>query len=910
MPGYNFYYELPATGKAGGVGMYVKNSLGQAITTTYKLTKPGTYQVEDLWLEIFHSKKKYIIGGIYRHPNQNISEFSRIMESTLSQLSSRKYPCIIVGDFNIDLVQYDSQRMVQEYLDVVTTNNFMPLLILPTRITARSSTLIDHIYYYYGKSSENQIMKSGCLISDISDHLPNYIMLFRNKSVFPKDRPMIRIFSEKARDQFCAKLNCSDFNSICECKDANAAFSLLSSKITTAFNESFPQVRLSRKRARDKKWITASLKKASRTKTKLYKKWMKFRTEEAEFKYKNYRKVFRKLSRECELKYYQEMFDRKQNSIKQIWKNLNSVCSYKFENKKKNIFKIHCDGKGIMDPEVICNKFNDYFASIGVSLREKNNCSVGHSENNNYKKYCLDPVANSMFCNPVTEQELLAIIMNLKNKKAPGPDNIGPELLKSVAPVILNPLLCIYNLSFSTGVVPDALKVARIVPVYKKGDDGQLQNYRPISLLSSFHKILEKLMAIRLTKFINANSILFKHQFGFRRYYSTILALIDVTDYIYEHLDKDDYVLGIYLDLQKAFDTVDHTILLQKMYHYGIRGVVHSWFTSYLSNRTQFTTVNGHSSTRVRVTCGVPQGSVLGPLLFLLYVNDIANSVPRASIKLFADDTNMFITGKTMGELEIKAKTELENINLWLAANKLYLNCDKTCYMIFSPKIQRNELDINLTVNEIRLKRVSSCKYLGVIIDDKLKWIPHIETVTLKLKRFVGILWKLRYKLPHWYLRNIYYAFIHSSIVYGIEIYGNTCTSYLDKITKLNNKLLRILQHKEPTCKNDWLYYEYSTLPPLQLFNYQILTLVYKQSYTPYELPFIFWDYFLTTKSVHNYNTRHNIFQLSQVNSNFGSRSLKFKGPQLWNRLPVDITNSKSLNSFRKNLKQYFYCEL
>jgi len=198
--------------------------------------------------------------------------------------------------------------------------------------------------------------------------------------------------------------------------------------------------------------------------------------------------------------------------------------------------------------------------------------------------YCSNVISNSMFCVPIVDSELITFINNVNSNKAAGPDNIGRKLLKEVAPCIITPLLHIFNLSFSTGIVPDSLKIAKVIPVFKTGDQSLLQNYRPISLLSLFHKILEKLMANRLTKFIAANSLLNDYQFGFRKHHSTTLVVIDVIDNIYSHLDNKEYVLGIYLDPHKAFDTVDHSILLWKLNHYGIRGVVHSWFTSYLEN--------------------------------------------------------------------------------------------------------------------------------------------------------------------------------------------------------------------------------------------------------------------------------------------------------------------------------------
>jgi hypothetical protein len=343
---------------------------------------------------------------------------------------------------------------------------------------------------------------------------------------------------------------------------------------------------------------------------------------------------------------------------------------------------------------------------------------------------------------------------------------------------------------------------------------------------------------------LKINHILYDFQFGFRANHSTSLALVEVIDNIYNHLDNKDYIVGIYLDLQKAFDTVNHEILLWKLQNYGLRGVVYSWFKSYLTNRRQFTSVNGTDSGEAIITCGVPQGSVLGPLLFLLYINDMPNAVPGEKLRLFADDTNLFITGKTLADLNILANTLLNQIDSWLIVNKLHLSIEKTCYSIFSsPKTAIDE-GIDIRVGDKRIQRVSSCKYLGVLIDEKLKWTMHIELVYKKLIRFIGIFYKLRVKLPAWCLRNIYYSYVHPHLLYGIEIYANTWPTHLHKLIKLNNKLLRILQCRDNTTSNFDVYLRYNTLPIDQLHVFQLACLAHKFVFNRSKLPVALTSFF------------------------------------------------------------------
>ena len=480
--------------------------------------------------------------------------------------------------------------------------------------------------------------------------------------------------------------------------------------------------------------MTAGLVASSRTKDRLYKKWHKTRSVADEIKYKSYRKLFKQVANAAEASYCKNQFDTQINTVKQLWTNLNKMFSFHKNKCKTVISNLKLDNKTVTNSKDICNGLNDYYCSIGqklVDLIEKNGSA-------DFTQYCPLPNMNSMFCNPIDPHEIYNIIMTFKNNKSPGYDNIGPSILKEICPEITNPLAHIFNLSFTTGVVPDSLKLAKVIPVYKKGEKNEPGNYRPISLLSVFDKVLEKLMSYRLSNYLQQNKILYEFQFGFRKHYSTILALMEVIDNIYYHLDQHEYVIGIFLDLQKAFDTVNHDILLYKLYNYGIRGVVYQWFKSYLCKRRQFTSLGDSVSCVGHITTGVPQGSVLGPLLFLLYVNDICYAVPDTKIKLFADDTNLFLYDKNLNNLYKKASQSLHQLFEWFVANKLSLSIDKTCYSVFGIKLTDLQ-NMELKINGCCIRLVESCKYLGIIIDRDLNWREHIDYVYKKIIKFTSI---------------------------------------------------------------------------------------------------------------------------------------------------------------------------
>ena len=271
----------------------------------------------------------------------------------------------------------------------------------------------------------------------------------------------------------------------------------------------------------------------------------------------------------------------------------------------------------------------------------------------------------------ISNEEVLDLIQSLPNKGT-GPASIPLKMLKVVTDIIVIPLCHIINVSFSTGVFPDILKVAKVLPLHKGGSTQDLNNFRPISLLSIFDKIIEKLMHKRLYEFLEHHNILFENQFGFRKNNSTVYALMEITERIKETIDKGKFGCGIFIDLKKAFDTVNHDILLTKLEHYGIRGVLLEWFKSYLTDRKQYVFFNGEASDVKDITCGVPQGSVLGPLLFLLYINDLPNVSEKLKFFLFADDTNIYFESADLQSLE-NVNTELKH---------LMISCPRKCSLL------------------------------------------------------------------------------------------------------------------------------------------------------------------------------------------------------------------------------------
>ena len=383
--------------------------------------------------------------------------------------------------------------------------------------------------------------------------------------------------------------------------------------------------------------------------------------------------------------------------------------------------------------------------------------------------YLHSPIKDSFFLFPTTRREIEVEISNLRTGKAVGPFSIPIDILKIIKCVVSKPLEILINASFSTGIVPHDLKLANVVPVYKKGPQTSLSNYRPISLLSIFNKLLERLMYNRMIKFLEKNDIFYTKQFGFRSKHSTDHAILCIIDRIQKAIDNRSFSCGIFLDFSKAFDTVNHEILIHKLEYYGFRGLVKQWFISYLSERRQIVTVNSVKSAECSVSCGIPQGSVLGPLLFLLYINDFSESSNVFDFHLFADDANLFYEAKNLSALETTVNCELANVYTWLCANRLSLNIDKSNYVLFHPP-QRNiqRFSFSLSINNQQLKREYCIKYLGLMIDSNLSWKKQVECVVKKVRRGISILSKIRHYITRDILKSLYYTLIYPFLIYGL----------------------------------------------------------------------------------------------------------------------------------------------
>ena len=362
---------------------------------------------------------------------------------------------------------------------------------------------------------------------------------------------------------------------------------------------------------------------------------------------------------------------------------------------------------------MICNNFNDYFSTIAENILT----SSKHPILNSFDKYLTNSPENSSVFEPCDPSEVNLLINQLNPLKSSGPNGIPTKIMQMISNIICVPLSKIYNIPIPTGTHPDKLKNANVIPIFKKGSRLIISNYRPISLLSNLNKIFEKITYKRIYEFLEKHNILYDLQFGFRAKHSTTHALINITEKIRLALDNGKSACGIFIDLQKAFDTVNHDILLKKMNHYGFRGKINEWLRSYLCERNQKVIINGISSESRFIHHGVPQGSVLGPILFLLYINDLHNCIKNSTTFHFADDTNLLNISHNYKK---EVNKDLKSLVQWLKANKISLNNDKTELIYFHKVNNTIPTDNMIKLNGKKLYPSKKIKYLGVYLDETL----------------------------------------------------------------------------------------------------------------------------------------------------------------------------------------------
>ena len=886
LQGYHFY-STPTEAQAGGTMLYLSNTLNSFSRKDLNqiLYKPKL--LESTFAEIsFSNQSNLVVGSIYKHPTLDTFEFCNNFLSPLLEKTSREgKTLILLGDFNINLLNSGDPNVVN-FLDILGNHLILPQILLPTRVTINSKTLIDNIFL-----SPNKFEKvSGNITTGISDHLPQFLLLKKSFTQSTPSSNYERDWKNFDHENFMRDFLNKDWDKILNIqnRDPDSSLNSFFDILTDLLEMYAPMRKLSKKQAQSKQkpWITAEIKKLIGIRDNFLKKFIKAKTEIAKedlhTKYKFYRNTVVYLIRNSKNDYFKNYFFENSKNSKKIWQGINEYIKNK-KSKNTNNITLNLNGNNITDHENIANIFNNFFTSIADNIRK----SIPQAFTD-FKKYLKNPLPNSFFFRPITLGEMIKTINSINSNKASGPNSIPPNILNLLLVDISEILLKIMNLSFETGIFPSSLKLVKVIPIFKnKGSEQDFNNYRPISLLSNIDKIFEKLVHSRLISFLDQHSQIISKQFGFRKKHSTAHTLISLIEEIRSHLDKGQFSCGVFIDLQKAFDTVDHNILLEKLKHYGVRGVANNWFKSYLSNRNQFVFISGCKSEIRTVKHGVPQGSVLGPLLFILYINDICNAITHSSTWLFADDTGLLNSNNSLKTIEKQLNKDLKSLYKWLCSSKISLNVAKTEVVLFHHEGKFIDHKIRLKLNGKQLSINKGVKYLGIYIDSNLSFTNHLEQLCRKLRNANGAISKIRHVASYPVLKSVFNSLFSSHISYACQSWAQNTNLNSSRVFKLQKAALRLLTFSEFQTPSQPLFYQLKILKISDLVKLRNLILIHEilNAFSPADIS--------NTFNLNYYNNSHNtrgrtiglLVKPQCRTTKFGLNSVTFQSISHWNDL-------------------------
>lgn len=817
----------------------------------------------------------------YSNPTKYLNSLTPILRNL------RSHNVILTGDINIDTLPENISGHAADYLALMASLGLWQGVNRPTRITA----CLDH---FMVKSS---LQWRTVVFDPLTDHSP---ILLQMENISTKKTPSDQSKLTIDYNVFREKIALVKWEEYYQIDDANLAANVLIDKIQITLDCCSSIKRFSNRKRPLKPWITAGVVRSIRKRDKLHIKF-KLSPNNSQLKttYLKYRNACNKLIKSLKIQYYAMKLESNKGNIKNTWQVIKELCN--LNNNKTSAESLL---KTNPTPAASLNLVNDYFTSIGQQLAN-NILSKMEVTEDELKKKCsslVDSPLQSFFFIPTDPREISTTIKTLKTNSAPGEDLITHKVLKIACYELAEPIAHLCNLSFATSTFPRIFKKAVVTPIYKAGDPCSPTNYRPISLLATISKVIEKIVNKRLVKFLEDHNLLASNQYGFRARKSTNDAVLKLTSLITTCLDRGDKCIGVFLDLQKAFDTVSIPILLTRLETLGIRAAALDWFCDYLTNREQCVRIGEHRSDVAQCTFGVPQGSTLGPTLFLAYINPLNRlDLGETETIMFADDTVLLFHANSWASLGRSVERCMCKVTAWLENSLLSLNTSKTKYMCFS-KTRASRPDSNFKIyihtypcNRYYddavlncctcpvLERVDFLKYLGVIIDDKLHWGPHISAVAARLRKLIYVFKNLRTVANSELCIKTYRALGECIADYCVCSWGGAGKVALKEAERAQRAALKVMLHLPFRYPTTDLYLKCNVLSIRKIYILQCI-LRYHRVTVP-GLPA-------------NNNKRLDICPKPNVRSAMARRNFNFHAPMLYNLINIKIA-IKSLNKVK-----------
>lgn len=838
--GYDTHYTTHNLNRNDGLILYAKQSLN----STCKQIILGSTNA--LQLEFTAGGRAHSLLAVYRSPSTHCHTFIDALETYYSSTKNNT-TYYLVGDINIDIASHLKDQNKDKYLDVLYNAGFTPCVESPTRVTLNTSTCIDHIFTTHYDTSA---VTAAVLTTDITDHYAIGANI-KHTTKTPDDHRYSHYLNMGRLNEL---LQTNTWEEVLSETNVHVACQIFLDKIKDCKDKSYEMKNTTTRYKKLKPWITVEIIKKIRTRDKLSKQVKKHPFDiDIVQRYTNLRKEINTEIKNTRITYYKNKIMNAQGNAKVFWGVINEISGV--AKKKEGVSLKHLVKHEIISDENVrqtANKFNKYFAEVGQDLADKIKAKGPLEVNDaDHRPEC------TMTLRQVSEEEVRLCVSGLRGGSAPGVDGITANILKENIDSLIRPLVHIINLSITSGTFPNSFKTAKVIPIYKSKEKSEYSNYRPISLLSVCAKVLEKCVKVQLQKYLETNKLLSNDQFGFREGVNSTDSLFTLNTNLINSINNNEKAMLCFIDLAKAFDTIDRKKLFKKLENLGINNNSLEWFKSYLTDRSQIVSIREQESDVEEVKYGVVQGSTLGPLLFLTYINNLTKIGISGKILLFADDTAIIFKGENWQDVFNTANQDLKKIKNWFDQNTLTMNVTKTkCLPIALRQSSEPPKELKLKLHtcdrEIRvdcdcqeIERVVEYKYLGIICDNRLKWDKHILYIRGRLRKLVYPFKQMQPILSTKEIKTVYFAQAQSILQYGIIAWGGAFKTHLDKVTIAQKALLKIGFGKARQYSSDELYKETKVLTARQLF---IKTLV---TYIRFKHPLSLG------MNTHNYPTRH-----------------------------------------------------
>ena len=845
-----------------------------------------------------HSKP-FLLSAWYRPPNSELNIINEY-ELFLFKCDSESKEMIIMGDLNCDFGKSPPDTYTNRIISLNNLYQMVNLINEPTRVTETSASTIDLIL----SNTPENIVSSGVSHVGISDHSLIYAI---RKLVSPKSKSImreVRDFKHFSDRDFDNDLSQVPWEIITTFSDPNECWCVWKSFFTEILDAHAP-LRYKRTKANAVPWMTTIIKNEIRNRDYHKKKAIKHNSK---YRWEMYKKSRNKVTiniRKTKSEYFVNKIRDCANvkDPKKSWSLINSLLGK--NSKSTHINELKVNNNTITDSTLIAESLNNYFINIGPQLASDiSSYEEPDNDLNNENVSGVRLSQNTSFhFSQIEIHNVYSILNNLKANKSTGLDKIPAKILKLSAEIIAPSLTYIFNLSLASGIYINEWKRARVTPIYKSEDKTKCENYRLISILPVISKVLEKEIFRQLYGYLTDNDLLSKLQSGFRPKHSTLSALIQLCDDWLSNTDVGKINCVVFLDIRKAFDSINHEILLQKMnLNFGISGNALKWFDSYIKDREQQCIVNGQLSSSKKIICGVPQGSILGPLLFLLYINDMPDSLNNTTASLYADDTEIYASSDNSSDLISKLNEDLKNMSRWMSINKLQIHPTKSKYMFIgsSHNIKNNICNEPILINSIPVPRVTNYKCLGVNLDDKLCWDSHIEMICKKVAAGIAAIKRVKPFVPPEMLKVIYNALVQPYFDYCSPLWNNCGIGLKEKLQKYQNRAARILTGAT---------YDIRTADVFEALAWETLEKKrdYLKSFFMYKIlnnlvaPNLNRIFYKMSNCPISYNLRNSDTDLvlPQPKTEFKKRSFSYNGALFWNNLCVEAKKANTLTSFK-----------